>query len=154
MPREGQPIHPRVQLGRTPDECWLWLGPTTKEGHGKLTFCGRDMIARRWLWEQLFGPIPAGAIVYGTCQNKGCMNPHHLKCDWQAHANRDSVQTKLVAADVAEIRAIQTDQRNQASAEGCARRYGVSVNTVRDIWAGRSWARSRKNKGPRKANAA
>lgn len=150
MPSNGQAIRPRVQLGRSPDDCWLWLGVCTPDGHGKLTFCGRDMVARRWLWEQLFGPIPEGAVVYGTCQNKSCVNPHHLACDWQAHANRSSLNTKLVAGDVAEIRAA----KGRHTASALATRYGVSSRTIWDIWAGRSWARSRKNRGPRKEKAA
>jgi len=94
-----------VKLGRSPEACWTWLGPTTEDGHGKLTFCGRDEVAHRWLWEQLFGPLPKGWVVYSTCESKGCINPHHLAAGLQADANRSSVQTKLLPSDVAEIKA-------------------------------------------------
>lgn len=144
MPLDGKPIKQRVAIGKSPGACWTWLGPTTPDGHGKLTFCGRDMLAHRWIWEQLFGPIPNGAVVYGTCATKGCVNPHHLACDWQAHACRQSVQTKLLPAEAAEIRAA----KGMLAVGALAARYGVSKRTVWDIWAGRSWARARKHRAP------
>lgn len=46
MPYPGQPITQRVQIGKSPDDCWLWLGPTTELGHGKITFGGPlDLVA-------------------------------------------------------------------------------------------------------------
>lgn len=149
MPRHGQAITQRVQIGREPADCWMWLGPTTPAGHGKITFCGRDELAHRWLWAQLFGPIPAGAVVYSTCGTKGCINPHHLACDHQATACRKSVQTKLMAADVAEIRTARASGETGLAAK-LAQRFGVSQRTIWDIWAGRSWARARKFRGPKK----
>jgi hypothetical protein len=149
MPNHGQAIKPRVKLGKRPDDCWEWLGHMTECGHGKLTFCGRDTLAHRWMWEMLFGPIPRGLVVYSTCDKKACVNPHHLACGTQADANRSSIQTKLLPADVAEIKA-EKDTRNAHTARMLAERYGVSEQTIRDIWRGGSWARARKNFGPRR----
>ena len=149
MPLPGQSIKPRVKLGRSPEACWTWLGPTTEDGHGKLTFCGRDEVAHRWLWEQLFGPLPKGWVVYSTCESKGCINPHHLAAGLQADANRSSVQTKLLPSDVAEIKAAK-ETAGPNTARVLAARFDVSENTVRDIWRGASWARGRRNKGPKR----
>lgn len=152
MPHPGQPITQRVQIGKSPDDCWLWLGPTTELGHGKITFGGRDMLAHRWIWSQLFGPIPEGAVVYPTCGVVGCVNPHHLDCDHYATSCRRRGATKLLPADVAEIRAARS-AAVATTARTIAMRYGVSANTVRDIWAGRSWARARPRKVKRKVAA-
>lgn len=149
MPYPGQPITQRVQIGKSPDDCWLWLGPTTEIGHGKITFAGRDMLAHRWIWSQLFGPIPEGAVVYPTCGVVGCVNPHHLECDHYATSCRRRGATKLLPADVAEIRAAQATAK-PATAGILAARYGISKQTIRDIWAGRSWARARPRKVGRK----
>lgn len=149
MPYPGQPLTQRVQIGRSPADCWLWLGPATDHGHGKITFAGRDMLAHRWLWEQLFGPIPEGAVVYSACDTRGCLNPHHLECDHYATSVRRRSATKLLAAEVAEIRAAQAS-KTQTTAQALALRYGISQQTVRDIWAGRSWTRQRVRGIPRK----
>lgn len=148
MPLPGQPIRARVKLGKSADDCWTWLGPATDAGHGKITFCGRDELAHRWLWEQLFGPIPAGLVVFSTCENKGCINPHHLACSTQADACRSSVQTKLLPADVAEIKAAK-NTASPNTARFLAERFGVSPSLIREIWAGKAWTRGRKFHGPR-----
>lgn len=152
MPYPGQPLTQRVQIGKTPADCWLWLGSATDAGHGKITFAGRDMLAHRWLWEQLFGPIPAGAVVYSTCETRGCINPHHMECDHYATSVRRRSATKLLAAEVSEIRAAQATA-TPTTARALAHRYGIGVTTVRDIWAGRSWARKQVRGIPRKAVA-
>lgn len=149
MPRPGQAIKPRVKLGRSPDACWAWLGPVNTTGHAKLTFCGRDTLAHRWIWEQLFGPIPSGHVVYSTCDTRDCINPHHLACGTQAAACRQSVQTKLMPADVAEIRAAKADATPH-TVHILASRHGVSEMTIRDIWRGDTWARGKKNHGPKR----
>lgn len=148
MPLPGQPIRARVKIGRSADDCWTWLGPTSNAGHGKITFCGRDELAHRWMWEQLFGPIPGGLVVYSTCESKSCINPHHLACGTQASACRSSVQTKLLPADVAEIKAAKTTA-SANTARFLGEKYGISPSLIRDIWAGRAWARSKKFHGPR-----
>lgn len=148
MPNPGQALKPRVKLGKRADDCWTWQGLVTDSGHGKLTFCGRDTLAHRWLWEQLFGPIPKGWVVFSTCESKQCVNPHHLACGMQAEANRAGVHVKLLPADVADIKAMQ-DAAGPNTARVLAERYDVSENTVRDIWRGNSWARSKRNNGPK-----
>jgi hypothetical protein len=148
MPKPGQAIRARVKLGRTPDACWTWLGGCTSSGHGSLTFCGRDVLAHRWIWEQLFGPIPDGHVVFSTCERLDCINPHHLACGTQATACREGVSTKLLPDDVADIRAAKADA-GPNTVRVLAERYGVSITTIRDIWLGRSWTRARKNHGPK-----
>lgn len=147
MPKAGQVIKPQVRLGKRPDDCWEWLGPKTPDGHGKKTFCGKEVMAHRWLWEQLFGPIPHGLVVYVTCGVPGCVNPHHLACGYMADARRQSITAKLLPADIAEIRAAK-DTATYHTAAHLAERHGVTPNTIRDIWRGNTWARKRRHKAP------
>jgi hypothetical protein len=154
MPKAGQAIKPRVALGKRPDDCWTWLGATTPDGHGKLTFHGQEVMARRWLWEQLFGPIPHGLVVYSTCGSPGCINPHHIACGYMADARRNACDTKLLPADVAEIRAAKATATLHTAAH-LAERHGVSPQTIHDIWRGTTWARRRRHTPPntrKKAN--
>jgi len=149
MPRAGQTIKPLVRLGRTADACWTFLGPLTKDGHPKKTYCGVEMRAQRWMWEQLFGPIPPGHVIFNSCHAKDCCNPHHLRCGMQADANRHSVQTLLMSNDVFDIQRAK-DGAGPQTARELASRFGCSTQTVRDIWRGRSWKRRKApNYGPR-----
>lgn len=150
MPLAGQTIKPLVKLGRAPQDCWEWLGPRTDAGHGKKTFHGKEIMATHWLWSQLFGPVPAGYVIFAACGNKGCMNPHHLRCGHQADANRMGPHVKLLPDDVREIRSIDAGERSPAMAHTLAQRFGVQVGHVREIWRGAVWGRKKKNHGPRK----
>lgn len=152
MPAAGQTIKPLVRMGRSPDACWTWLGPKTPIGHGKKTYCGRDVMAHRWVWEMLFGPIPRGKVVYHICDSKECTNPAHLALGSQADANRRSINVTLLPADVDEIRAAKpTWTRN--TARQLAAKFGCSTTTVHEVARGRTWTRARPNNGPRQCEA-
>jgi hypothetical protein len=148
MPAAGQTIKPLVRLGRTADACWTWLGPTTPTGHGKKTYCGKDVLAHRWMYASLFGPIPPGYVVYLSCDSKDCVNPWHLRLGRQADANRQSVQTKLLPNEVHDIQ-LAKDNHGPHDAVLLAAKHGCSPQTIRDIWAGRSWRKKKaKHFGP------
>lgn len=149
MARMGFPLKARVKVGRNPGDCWTWLGPVTNDGHATLTFCGETLLGHRWIWEMLFGPISPGWVIYSTCDNKSCINPAHLAMGTQAAANRQSVQHTLLPADVVEIRKAKADA-GPNTPRLLAERYGVSVGTIHDVWSGRTWGRSRLNRGPRR----
>jgi len=147
MPSHGQILKPQVRIGKSPDDCWQWLGPTTANGHGKKTYCGKNIMAHRWIWEMLFGPIADGLVVYRTCATHACVNPHHLACGYQADAVRASNTAKLLPQDIADIRAARGTQTLH-TVQHLADRYGVTAGTIRSIWAGRSWGKRKKHTAP------
>lgn len=153
MPSAGQTIKPQVKLGKRAEDCWQWLGPKTDAGHGKKTYCGREVMAHRWVWEMLFGPIPAGLVVYATCGTTGCTNPHHLACGYIADARRQATDVKLLPADIADIRAAKATA-SLHTATHLADRHGVSPNTIRDIWRGTTWGARKRTKAPNQKRAA
>lgn len=149
--KAGAILKPLVKLGREAGDCWTWLGSHSADGVPTKTYIGQTMPARRWMWMQMFGPIPDGLVVttMPTCGNKACINPHHLRCTFQADANRSGDATIILSpADVQEIRRAKKD-KGPNTARVLAERIGCSTGAIRDVWSGRSWSAKRApNHGP------
>lgn len=67
----------------TSDGCWLWTGGTKAAGYGHFSVV-RDgkwgkVIAHRYAYELLVGPIPVDLEVDHVCQEPRCVNPAHLE---------------------------------------------------------------------------
>jgi hypothetical protein len=145
----GSTIKPQVKLPTDPAACWEWLGSIdAKTGSGRKQWHGMTFLAHRWLWMQLFGPIPEGIPLHNTCGNLACVSPHHWVISTQAGINRDAVRSVLTAGDVVEIKRIP--KRDRATrvqrislATGFANRFGCSKQLIYDIWAGRAWGRAK-----------
>lgn len=144
----GSTLKALVKLPKAPADCWTWLGKTNGDGVPVKQFNGETLVARRWLWAQLFGPIPDGMVVGLSCGNKACMNPFHFRMGSQADAVRAGSGTSLLPADVAQIRAVPKEDRRQPEAERLAGKFGCSEQTIRDVWRRRSWKRGSKFPGP------
>jgi hypothetical protein len=134
----GSTLRALVRLGRTPDACWEWLGKIDENGYAIKQFDGKPITARRWMWQQLFGPVPLGLIVSSTCGSKTCTNPFHLRLCTQADACQSGIGTILTHGDVVEIRKNKGHGGDQM-AKILAERLGISAATVRDIWRRSSW---------------
>ena len=66
------------------DTCHLWQASKTNNGYGR--FCvrhGSTVVAHKWLWEQVHGPIPDGLqldhVKDRGCHSKHCVNLLHLE---------------------------------------------------------------------------
>ena len=62
-----------------PNGCWMWEGPTAKDGYPKTGINGRTLAAHRWMYERLVGPIPEGMTLDHLCRHVACVNPKHLE---------------------------------------------------------------------------
>jgi hypothetical protein len=62
---------------RGADECWPWLGATTKYPRGQIRISGKTRIACRIGWELVHGTPPGELAVLHTCDNAMCHNPKH-----------------------------------------------------------------------------
>lgn len=76
---------PKVAKG---ESCWLWVASTNgRQGYGIFRGgLGRDkygsrpwVLAHRFAYEVLVGPIPGGLEIDHVCRNRLCVNPAHLR---------------------------------------------------------------------------
>lgn len=128
-----------VDIGANPNDCWEWQGNiNNKTGYGKKTWFGRHVLAHRWVYEMLLGPIPDGMVINHLCSNKKCVNPHHLEVTTQAGNCRHGNGSKLTVLEVKEIKAAKNSKK-WGDGKRLAEKYHVSSALIHDIWNGRAW---------------
>lgn len=140
----GTVFSPLVKLPKDLNACWPWLGNTTAAGIPIKQWNGKPKAARRWLWELLFGTVPNGLVVYGTCGAADCINPAHSACGFPADVVRNNIQAVLTVGDVQAIKRSADDGLLQVTLAG---QYGVAPSVISDIVNNKRWARVKK---PRK----
>jgi hypothetical protein len=114
--------------------CWIWNGHITKTtGYGSATLDSKTILAHRFMFIKLRGPVPEGLNLDHLCRVRECVNPEHLEpvthdenC-WRGHG------TKLTPQQVREVRLSED--------KGCvlAARHGVSEGLISDIRNGGCW---------------
>lgn len=154
----GSTLKPLVRLPKDANDCWPWISTVSPNGHAMKTVDGKSLPAARWMWAQLFGPVPKGMVIFHACGNQTCINPHHLRCGSQAEACRSGPGSTerpivLTPADVRALRSILPEERTAQRARVLADQLGCSVGTVRGVWRGSAWRRPRPHYGPRKRAA-
>lgn len=61
--------------------CWAWRSVVMSNGYGVFSpgRPRRRMLAHRFAYEFLRGPIPEGLDIDHLCRNRRCVNPDHLE---------------------------------------------------------------------------
>jgi hypothetical protein len=64
-------------------DCWLWTGRIPSNGYGIYTMTDREkprtVMAHRFAYELLVGPIPEGLDIDHLCKVRRCVRPAHLE---------------------------------------------------------------------------
>lgn len=81
------------------DECWLWMGARTKAGYGNFALDARHgsyrfVVAHRYAYEVLVGPVPVGMQLDHLCRVRHCVNPAHL----EPVTNQENTRRGLLSA--------------------------------------------------------
>ncbi|KKN27918.1 hypothetical protein LCGC14_0859730 [marine sediment metagenome] len=71
MPRFWASVH------KARDGCWLWRNGS-KRGYGGFWFVDKTILAHRFAYEHLVGPIPKDLWVLHHCDQPRCVRPDHL----------------------------------------------------------------------------
>lgn len=61
------------------DDCWLWAGHKDKNGYGHLKVNHQYLLAHRWFYQAVVGPVPADMPLDHLCRVPACINPAHLE---------------------------------------------------------------------------
>lgn len=62
-----------------PIMCWQWRGVPNHDGYGRFNDGTRMVMAHRFAYEALVGPIPPELESDHLCKNRGCVNPAHIR---------------------------------------------------------------------------
>jgi DNA-binding CsgD family transcriptional regulator len=117
------------------DDCHLWKGSTDLNGYGKLNVGGETRGAHRLAYEWEHGDIPDGLMIDHKCNNKGCVNPDHLRLVTREE-NAVGAAPKLSQEAAEEIRTLSGRYTQKELAE----EYGVTASAIGAIVRGESYA--------------
>lgn len=144
-----------AMVSKTPTEtgCLEWLGAHGPSNHGRFGIGGKKVVlAHRYAWELVHGPIPPGKKCLHKCDNPRCVNVSHLWLGTQADNVRDMYEkgrekhtpspgerngfSKLTTEQVLEIRGLKHEGW---TGRAIAARFEVSASLISSILRRQSW---------------
>ena len=69
----------RVETGPLDTPCWAWAAAINDNGYARFWDKDRTVNAHAWAYRQFVGAVPAGLQLDHLCENRWCVNPHHLE---------------------------------------------------------------------------
>ena len=136
-------------------DCWNWQGFRRKDGYGQMEIVdssGFRFLKSAHQASYLIAhgkPLESGLVLRHTCDNKQCVNPHHLIPGTQKENMRDCVERgrnpkgeKHVLSKIKEedVRLMRERSRGGESYASIARDFPVDRTTVAKICKGIRWA--------------
>ena len=82
MPVKARPPLERFmeKVENLPNGCWRWTAKIHRTGYGLFSIRhATHATAHRWLYERLYGPLPADNDLDHLCRNRWCVNPAHIE---------------------------------------------------------------------------
>jgi len=153
-----------VKMPQNKDECWMWTGASSSGPkswnwqYGMMSVHGQAMGAHRVSYALFIGDIPEGTLVIHSCNQTKCVNPMHLRLGTAKENMQQCVQEgrfgardnhrKLLAEEVAEIRATLRKNNSYGTQARLAREYAVRSSTISLIAQGKIWKGVGEGYGP------
>lgn len=89
----------RTKISQCPCGCWLFSS-VDRNGYGQFKIKGRNVIAHRYAYEQLVGPIPTDETVDHICdRHRNCVNPAHFELVTRSENSRRANDRRWNRAD-------------------------------------------------------
>ena len=137
----------KIEIG-PPSECWIWSYGKKTTGYGELKSHTKRFLVHRFMWEEIYGKIPANMCVCHKCDNPLCVNPSHLFLGTIADNQQDMAskgrstqgekhpKAKLTNNDITDIRQLLSKGIYQ---KDVALFYNISQPAISLINTGRHW---------------
>lgn len=138
---------------RSEGECWEWTADLSRSGYGSVwdSDKNKNASAHRYSYEIHYGEIPSGLHVMHSCNNKKCVNPHHLSLGTPLQNTRDAISSGL--RKVAARKFGEENPKSKLTLEQAryikahpemmltelAAMFGLSPNCIRGVRIGRTW---------------
>ncbi len=145
--------------------CWEWTGGRYYNGYAAHTVNGRAVRGHRYMYEQVYGPIPPGMVVMHECDNPPCCNPLHLRLGttrdnvldkfskgranisrgeshvWRKHPELVRRGSQCAHATLTEdlVRQMRLERKNGETSAAIARKHGVSYGAAKRAINGSRW---------------
>lgn len=140
-------------------DCLLWTKAASR-GLPTANINGKQVMVKRWVWEQTKGyivPREKGkkACIVSICGNSLCCNPEHLKRENFSNLHKKSWSDKPIRKVKAGIRMrkifegkgraiinfeiAQEIRQNNRSAKELAKEYGVTISAIYAVRSGKTW---------------
>lgn len=128
--------------------CWIWKGAADEHGYGRFRIGKKLMLAHRYAWEILVGPVPDGKELCHNCpngDNASCVNPAHLFIATHAENMTDAVNKCRVATEFQlpqcrlsniQVKEIRSQFKAGVTPKEVAKLFGISGDYARELRRG------------------
>lgn len=118
--------------------CFEWTSTIKKDGYGSFHYEGRQEQAHRVSYKLNVGEIPDGMKVLHKCDNRKCINPHHLFIGTPAdnvadmdQKGRRGTKSKLTYQDVQKIHQLLDERYSQQYVANIFGMHQTSISSIR-----------------------
>lgn len=136
-------FHDKYQV--LPNGCWQWTAASRGNGYGALKIDGKVHDAHRVSYLIHKGAIADDLLVMHSCDNRGCVNPAHLKAGTYSDNHNDAIakgrltpykKTRTEPLTEAELASLRKDYVGGVSKKVLASKYKVAQTSLTRLLKG------------------